>query len=1025
MMKDSKQSSPGTLSPLSPQSPQSKRTMSRLRRLLHAMEQNEAPSNVSWRSISSRAQMAQDLWRQVQMETEEETDYHWLQDQVDEACQRAHQFARQRFEQEAATPDLIQTVFFAPTIEEPRSRAESRDTVEEMDPELGFADEPTESSAFLAPPLMPSLKSTTEELQKAQRAQIEEAIAQMASQMKEETRRIHAKLQGQTQELNTMEDLATQNVQKVGQVADDVKTHVKTSWRRTFATWTLLLTIFATFIVCIMTMQIVPKRRNACLWFGCERPLLAKFASNTYSLVKTAATKSTTVLEQAIHHQSPMSQAKDATESHHQEKDAHPLGSSRNTCEMNVNGDCVSVFHKTADHVDENDNAKNEESEGDCTHQHILQSAQEGQLGELQRCLSLHPEWINQADNNQWSAIHEASHAGWLEVVEYLVHAGASLDSVTNSGLTPLELAMTEHGQDHEITKFLQHHVAESQPSSETEDHPGFDNEDHTHQSDDVNHENEAHENYSDVHREDFAVEDAEHSAARQVHDSEESARIAEEDAANPDESALTDNCSVKEFQWLATSGNIDELQRCLSLHPDWLNNSYEHGWTALHEAARGGHADVLEHLLKSGANAEARTDHDHTPLDLAREHLGDQHDVTQILLRHTAQQQSEPSAVGENETQHYEAHVQIETIAHHTPDGSPHHNPDGSPAAPVNVERSAPPADNCSPDQIQWMAHSGNLEELERCLPLHPNYLNRADGQGWTPLHEASRSGHTQVVEFLLRSGANADARTDAGKSSLDLAHQYLERDHAVTQTLRRHTPQQAVDHSSPPTDNCPPDQIQWMAHFGNLKELERCLPLHPGYLNRADGQGWTPLHEASRAGHTQIVEYLLHSGANVDVRTDAGKSPLDLAHQHLEKDHAVIQILLRHTPQQHNEAAHAAETNNVPNPQEATSPEHGECQLHDYLWFASVGQLDDMKRCLSQHSAWLNQADENGWTATHEASRGGHVQTLEYLLQAGAVVNVLTNLGRSPLDLARQFQGDDHVVTRMLQSALSQSHP
>lgn len=62
---------------------------------------------------------------------------------------------------------------------------------------------------------------------------------------------------------------------------------------------------------------------------------------------------------------------------------------------------------------------------------------------------------------------------------------------------------------------------------------------------------------------------------------------------------------------------------------------------------------------------------------------------------------------------------------------------------------------------------------------------------------------------------------------------------------------------------------------------------------LIRAKGNlDWTPLHFASNGGHLDIVELLLHSGADANAQNKNGDSPLHLA---AWKDHPkVVQLLL-----------------------------------------------------------------------------------------------------------------------------------
>lgn len=37
-------------------------------------------------------------------------------------------------------------------------------------------------------------------------------------------------------------------------------------------------------------------------------------------------------------------------------------------------------------------------------------------------------------------------------------------------------------------------------------------------------------------------------------------------------------------------------------------------------------------------------------------------------------------------------------------------------------------------------------------------------DHNGWQPIHEAARGGHVQVLDFLVKNGADFNARTHAG---------------------------------------------------------------------------------------------------------------------------------------------------------------------------------------------------------------------------------------------------------------------
>ena len=186
-----------------------------LTRLLRCMEEQEAPPDLSWQSIEGRANMAEDLWRQVQegwhaavyddesLRQQDETRYVELKQQVEYACRRAREIAVERKGDEV---DIIQEIFFPKNSEEisvvqeekKESIAEEQDSHNETAKERDAS--VNEHVAEMTPPLMPvSTAQDVEELQKAQREQLEEEIAHMASRLKESTQRMNTTLRTQTE----------------------------------------------------------------------------------------------------------------------------------------------------------------------------------------------------------------------------------------------------------------------------------------------------------------------------------------------------------------------------------------------------------------------------------------------------------------------------------------------------------------------------------------------------------------------------------------------------------------------------------------------------------------------------------------------------------------------------------------------------------------------------------------------------------------------------------------------------------
>jgi ankyrin repeat protein len=79
----------------------------------------------------------------------------------------------------------------------------------------------------------------------------------------------------------------------------------------------------------------------------------------------------------------------------------------------------------------------------------------------------------------------------------------------------------------------------------------------------------------------------------------------------------------------------------------------------------------------------------------------------------------------------------------------------------------------------------------------------------------------------------------------------------------------------------------------------------------------------------------------------------------------------------------------------------------------------MEELYRIAGEDRRSLIAKDRNGWQPIHEASRGGHLDTVEFLLENGADVNARTHkgMGVSPLKIAREALGDDHIVVKFLE--------
>jgi len=64
--------------------------------------------------------------------------------------------------------------------------------------------------------------------------------------------------------------------------------------------------------------------------------------------------------------------------------------------------------------------------------------------------------------------------------------------------------------------------------------------------------------------------------------------------------------------------------------------------------------------------------------------------------------------------------------------------------------------------------------------------------------------------------------------------------------------------------------------AFRGDIVQVRAMIDKDPALARFADSNGWTPLHAAADAGHTEIVFLLLSKKAAIDARTKSGWTPL-----------------------------------------------------------------------------------------------------------------------------------------------------
>ncbi|KAM0436592.1 hypothetical protein ACHAPT_002300 [Fusarium lateritium] len=169
-------------------------------------------------------------------------------------------------------------------------------------------------------------------------------------------------------------------------------------------------------------------------------------------------------------------------------------------------------------------------------------------------------------------------------------------------------------------------------------------------------------------------------------------------------------------------------------------------GVTALHLAASGGCIDIIRKLLEKGADCNARSKEDYSPLDLACE---------RGLL--SAVESMVPSCSPENLTTGFlkaasAGHVDIAKLL-----------------MDEGAQKNAN-APGTGSTALHFAASNSNTRLVQALLKRRVE-LNCVDWLGRTPLHEAASSNAADCLELLVDAGAAVNLTDDEGISALDMA--------------------------------------------------------------------------------------------------------------------------------------------------------------------------------------------------------------------------------------------------------------
>jgi ankyrin repeat protein len=264
---------------------------------------------------------------------------------------------------------------------------------------------------------------------------------------------------------------------------------------------------------------------------------------------------------------------------------------------------------------------------------------------------------------------------------------------------------------------------------------------------------------------------------------------------------------------------------------------------------------------------------------------------------------------------------------------------------------------------------------EFEHGDEAAANARKKAESDPGVMLWSALEQGDAAAVESLLKEGANPNA------------------------------PEPVHGHQRP---------LSWAAAQGNIA-LVRLLLAHGGNLwgdAGIDNHWMTPLARAARRGHAEVVRILLRNGAEVHAKGSWESSPY--CGERPDREGKPLWHYQVKGSVQHGVAVQLLDRAvSVLGIQEVALGDGFEGRK-EYLdavlsWAASTGQNATVRRLLAKTGVSVDAVDKYDNSALYYAAQGGHIATVELLLENGASA-------KEPALWVAASHGHELVVGRLL---------
>ncbi|XP_048238696.1 ankyrin repeat domain-containing protein 50-like [Haliotis rufescens] len=276
--------------------------------------------------------------------------------------------------------------------------------------------------------------------------------------------------------------------------------------------------------------------------------------------------------------------------------------------------------------------------------------------------------------------------------------------------------------------------------------------------------------------------------------------------------------------------------------------------------------------------------------------------------------------------------------------------------------------------DKILHLAcYGGNVDIVKYVLKQKILDINRKDDDGWTPAMMAIYGGHRDILYLLVREGANLTQRNYEHRNVLHVA--CSSKQTKITKYLITNTP-------------------VMLAALQGLGEVFDLIVSKGADLRSVTAHQENILHLACRGSNVEIVKYILSQNIVDDInsRSVYGKTPLMIAAVNQNKE--AFDLLVKK----------GADLTLV--------EDNGENILH---YASAGGKLEIVEYILAQNIVDINSRGNNGKTAVMMAAWIGKRDVFDFLVTKGANLSSADTDGNTILylaysDLLNEFEWPVH---------------